>query len=135
VSGDRFWKFVASKWISAENFFRSNFVANYCPVAFLSETGKNITPADLRSEEKTKIFNICDEALVKTINLLQSSDVVAIGKLVHQRVTKMKEKHNLNIDILYLQHPSPANPAANKGWSEIAEKSLTKILPNILSLD
>ena len=81
------------------------------------------------------MFNICDEALVKTISLLESSDIVAIGKLVHQRVTKLKEKHNLNIDILYLQHPSPANPAANKGWSEIAEQSLTKILPNNLNLE
>ena len=81
------------------------------------------------------MFNVCDEALLKTINLLQSTDIVAIGKLVYQRVTKLKEKHNLNIDVHYLQHPSPANPTANKGWDVIAEQCLTKILPNSLNLE
>ena len=48
VSGDRFWSFIATKWNSADCFFRDCFVLNYCPLAFLSETGKNITPSEFR---------------------------------------------------------------------------------------
>ena len=48
LSGDRFWSFIASKWTSADSFFQKCFVLNYCPIAFLSETGKNVTPAEFR---------------------------------------------------------------------------------------
>ena len=62
VSGERFWNFVKTKWKTAQNFFQDCFVTNYCPIAFLSETGKNITPAELRFvsikilRNKTSIF-------------------------------------------------------------------------------
>ena len=81
----------------------------------------------LRSSDKKKVFELCDKSLFKIISSLHVTEVVTIGKIVHERLIKLKEKYGLDINIHYLMHPSPANPAANKGWAEIAERTLSKL--------
>lgn len=127
VSGERFWNFVKTKWKTAQNFFQDCFVTNYCPIAFLSETGKNITPAELRSGDKKYLFQLCDAALIKTIRLLECSEIVAIGRIVMDRLEKIKLEHHLNLNIHFLMHPSPANPAANKDWNLTAARALSAL--------
>ena len=131
VSGERFWRFVQSRWSTAEKFFENCFVQNYCPLVFTSERGKNITPSELRSELKKSLVSHCDSALLKTISLLQTTDIVAIGKFVYDRVSQVKKQHDLEINVHFLMHPSQANPAANKGWDSVAEMTLNKLnIPN-----
>ena len=49
VSGERLWGiFKELTNGDAELFFKNCFVHNYCPLALLSETGLNITPAELK---------------------------------------------------------------------------------------
>jgi len=127
VSGERFWRFVQSKWTTADNFFQKCFVQNYCPLVFTTQTGKNITPAEFRSRLKKLVVSHCDSALLQTMALLQTTDIVAIGKFVYDRVNKIKNQHNLKVNVHYLMHPSPANPAANKGWVSAAEMTLNKL--------
>ena len=131
MSGERFWRFIQSKWLTAENFFQNCFVHNYCPLVFTTETGKNITPAEFRSTSKKLVVSHCDSALVKTISILQTTDIVAVGKFVYNRVNQVKKEHDLKINVHFLMHPSPANPAANKGWDSVAEMTLNKL--NILN--
>ena len=96
----------------------------------MTETGKNITPPEIKGETKIMINNFCDKALVDVIRLLGVSTVVGIGKFAEARANAIKKKFNLDITVFFLMHPSPANPAANKGWSAIAETSLKNM--NIL---
>ena len=81
----------------------------------------------LRPGDKKKVYDLCDKALVRILSLLQATEIVTVGRTVNERLIKIREKFGLNINIHFLMHPSPANPAANKGWSEIAEKSLSNL--------
>lgn len=50
VSGRRLWGLFAEAFGTAENFFRHNYVANYCPLIWMGATGANITPDKLPTE-------------------------------------------------------------------------------------
>lgn len=47
ISGDRFWNYMKNLCGSPQKFFNNCFVYNYCPLAFMKEDGKNVTPADM----------------------------------------------------------------------------------------
>ena len=80
-----------------------------------------------RSGDKKKVYELCDKALFRIFSLLQATEIIAVGRVVNERLIKVRQKFSLDINIHFLMHPSPANPAANKGWSEIAEKSLSEL--------
>lgn len=48
VSGKKFWGLFRQICGNPENFFRYSFVYNICPLQFMTNTGKNITPAELK---------------------------------------------------------------------------------------
>ncbi len=56
ISGQRLWKLFADRFGSANNFFESHFVLNYCPLAFMESSGCNRTPNKLPLSERTKLF-------------------------------------------------------------------------------
>lgn len=128
VSGARFWGLFKKLCGTPENFFKSCFVHNYCPVAFLTKTGRNITPPQLPAAVLNKLNATCDEALIEIMRLLQTRLVVAIGKFVQQRVEIILKRNSIDtIRVETIMHPSPVNPAANKGWEEVVIKQLKKI--------
>lgn len=47
VSGKRFWGLFKNICQIPENFFKNCYVHNYCPLAFLTSTGLNVTPNEL----------------------------------------------------------------------------------------
>ena len=51
VSGRRLWGLCAEKFPNPDDFFKDHFVANYCPLVWMGETGKNITPDKLPKAE------------------------------------------------------------------------------------
>lgn len=96
----------------------------------MGESGKNVTPPEIGEGKRMLINNLCDKALMDVIDLLGISSVIGVGKFAETRANKIKKKFNLKISVHSLLHPSPASPAANKGWSDIAEETLRNI--NIL---
>src|SRR5690242_15635582 len=44
VSGQRLWGLFALRFGAAEKFFKEHLVLNYCPLAFMEESGRNRTP-------------------------------------------------------------------------------------------
>jgi single-strand selective monofunctional uracil DNA glycosylase len=48
VSGRRFWGLFQNLCRDPDIFFQQAFVYNYCPLAFMTSTGKNITPTELK---------------------------------------------------------------------------------------
>ncbi|GFY59384.1 single-strand selective monofunctional uracil DNA glycosylase [Trichonephila inaurata madagascariensis] len=87
--------------------------------SFMEET------CDLKAQEKKALIEICDEALYQVIMLLQVKFIVGIGKFAEERATHVLRSHNIQDTIVVnIMHPSPANPAANKGWKEIVHKQL-----------
>jgi len=47
VSGRRLWGLFKEHFGSAEAFFQGHFVANYCPLIWMKDTGANLTPDKL----------------------------------------------------------------------------------------
>lgn len=47
-SGKRFWGLLQELCGEPENFFKNCWVHNICPLAFLTSTGKNITPTEIK---------------------------------------------------------------------------------------
>src|SRR5690606_15198967 len=49
VSGTRLWGFARDTFGAPEAFFRDYVVVNYCPLVFMTESGKNVTPVKLEA--------------------------------------------------------------------------------------
>lgn len=49
VSGHRLWGLLKELCGTPENFFRHAYMHNYCPLAFMDSTARNVTPAELKA--------------------------------------------------------------------------------------
>lgn len=129
VSGQRLWGAFAKRHPRADAFFERAFVVNYCPLLFLAESGANLTPDKLAKEERQKLEAVCDKALAETIAVLQPKHIVGVGTYAAKRAALVTGSDA----IITMPHPSPASPAANKGWEQIARKVLVEAgLPDFL---
>jgi len=125
VSGARLWGAVAEHYGSPEAFFETSFVANYCPLVFMEEGGKNRTPDKLPPEEREPIYAACDEHLKQLVKLLEPEWLIGIGKFAEQRAALALEGQGVKIGTVL--HPSPASPLANRGWAPQAKKQLQEL--------
>ena len=124
VSGTRFWGWARSRFSTADRFFDRVFVANWCPLVFMDESGRNRTPDKLPSEERAPLFDICDDALAQIVDALRPTLVVGIGRFAERRA---HEALGDGIRIGSIPHPSPASPAANRGWAEAVDLRLREL--------
>lgn len=156
VSGQRLWGWAREVFGPAPAFFEQFFVANYCPLAFLEESGRNRTPDKLPAAEKEELFAACDEAVRATIAVLRPTYAIGIGGFAAGRlrtalanwagdetagrvraravVRKSVDKNRQAMappvkDMIVgeILHPSPASPAANRGWREVAVGQLREL--------
>lgn len=125
VSGRRVWGWAQERFGSAERFFEKFYVANYCPLVFLEESGRNRTPEKLKKPEREALFEVCDRALAETVEALGVSWVIGVGKFAEDRARAALDGQE--VTIARILHPSPANPAANKGWSDSVNQALEKL--------
>ncbi len=123
VSGKRLWGWARERYGKAEIFFDRYFVANYCPLIFFDEAGSNITPDKLPVRSKKELFAVCDRALERTVRYMGPSHVIGIGVFAHSRC--VESLSSLDVETGRISHPSPANPAANRGWADLVEKELS----------
>jgi len=129
VSGRRLWGLMAERFPNADDFFTDHFVLNYCPLVFMEKSGKNVTPDKLKTDEKAILFSACDAHLRKALQILQPEWAIGIGGFAQQclqRLQRLDKQQTLSVKIGKVLHPSPASPAANRGWSEAAERQLTE---------
>ncbi len=127
VSGKRLWGLFAERFETPERFFARHYVANYCPLAFLGDTGRNITPDKLPAGERRQLFDACDRSLRKVIDLLEPGVLVGVGRFAEERLRAVAghpRGPEGDTRILRVLHPSPASPAANRGWAEAVTATL-----------
>ncbi len=125
VSGRRVWGWAEDRFGHPDEFFRRFFVANYCPLAFLEESGRNFTPDKLRKSEREPLLAACDEALRATVAALEPKWVVGIGKFALKRA--QVALGDCDVSIGSIPHPSPASPLANRGWAKLADDGLGEL--------
>jgi single-strand selective monofunctional uracil DNA glycosylase len=124
VSGRRLWGLFAERFGAPENFFADHFVANYCPLAFCAQSGSNLTPDKLPPAEKNPLLEICNAHLRRVLEILEPEWLVGVGDFAFKRAQTICEKMEKPIRLGQILHPSPASPAANRGWSQKATEQL-----------
>jgi single-strand selective monofunctional uracil DNA glycosylase len=131
VSGSRLWGWAKTRFKTPERFFARFFVINYCPLCFMEEGGKNLTPDKLPKAEQVALFQACDAALADAIRLLQPRYVIGVGGFAEKRasqvVSALEPLLRDKITVGTILHPSPASPLANRGWAEAAERDFDKL--------
>ena len=121
VSGRRFWGLMQREFGTAARFFRAGFVWNWCPLAFMAESGANLTPDKLPARTRIAIERACDRALVGVVKALEPTMVIGVGAFASDCATRALGDR---LPIHTVLHPSPASPAANRGWDAAARRQL-----------
>ena len=123
VSGTPIWGWARDTFGTPEYFFSRFFVVNYCPLAFFEVTGRNRTPGHLPAAEVKPLLAACDLALRRTIECLRPRFVIGVGAFAEVRAREALP--GLEVIVARILHPSPASPAANRGWAKRITEQLT----------
>ena len=121
VSGRRFWGLLRDEFGTATRFFRAGFVWNWCPLAFTAPSGANVTPDHLPARARAVIERACDAALVRVVSSLRPRMVIGVGGFASDAARRALGDH---LPVHTVLHPSPASPAANRGWEGQARRQL-----------
>jgi len=124
VSGRRLWGWAQNRFDSAEAFFERFFVWNFCPLLFMEATGRNRTPDKLPAREREPLYQVCDRSLIEMVQALKPRMIIGVGKFAESRARKVLGDA---LPIASILHPSPASPAANRGWEEQAHSQLREL--------
>jgi single-strand selective monofunctional uracil DNA glycosylase len=125
VSGARLWGLFRELFVTPERFFAWGFVANYCPLVFMEQSGRNITPDKLPRAEREPLLRACDAHLAQLVATLAPRWIVGVGAFAKARAEQaLAAGESSTTRIGSIPHPSPASPAANRNWAEIARRAL-----------
>jgi len=125
VSGRRLWGAFKERFGSAEVFFADHFVANYCPLVFMEASGKNRTPDKMPTAETEPLYAACDQHLRELLRALQPEWLIGVGAFAEGRARQALD--GMEVKFGRILHPSPASPAANRGWAEQATRQLFEL--------
>jgi len=130
VSGSRLWGLLRQRSGGAAAALADTFVVNYCPLAFFDQ-GRNLTPDKLPAPETAPLYAACDEHLRQVVAALRPHWLIGVGAFAQARAISALAGHQPRhpatgpeLQIARVLHPSPASPAANRGWAEAATAQL-----------
>jgi single-strand selective monofunctional uracil DNA glycosylase len=124
VSGERLWGAIEAHFGAPERFFAHHFVANYCPLLFLEQGGRNRTPDKLPSREQQPLFAACDRHLRRLVGAFEPDWVIGIGGFAAARAAAALESSGVRLGRVL--HPSPANPRAQRDWAGVVARELAE---------
>jgi len=127
VSGRRLWGLAQDFFDTPDTFAAQFCVLNYCPLVFMQESGKNLTPDKLPASARDPLFEMCDEALRQTVAWLRPEMVIGVGKFAERRALRALGHDDQGPRFGTVLHPSPASPMANRGWQAQAVAQLTAL--------
>jgi single-strand selective monofunctional uracil DNA glycosylase len=122
VSGRRLWGWAKDRFGSPEAFSARFLVVNYCPLVFMEASGRNRTPDKLPAAEREPLFEACDEALRRLVAWCDPRRVIGVGSFAANQARVALASTGL--PVMSILHPSPASPAANRGWVAHVERQL-----------
>jgi len=125
VSGKRLWGLFKERFGNPVSFFNDHFIANYCPLVFMEESGKNRTPDKLKPSESKPLYSVCDRHLKEITIILQPEWVIGVGRF--SEMCAQRALDGMDIRIGQILHPSPASPAANRDWAKTVTRQLMEL--------
>jgi single-strand selective monofunctional uracil DNA glycosylase len=75
----------------------------------------------LPASEQRLLSQACDRHLIRALELLAPKWAVGVGGFATQCLRRVAPA---SLAIATILHPSPASPAANRGWAETALRQL-----------
>jgi single-strand selective monofunctional uracil DNA glycosylase len=128
VSGRRLWGLFAEQYRNADAFFDEHFVANYCPLVFMEQSARNLTPDKLPVGLRSPLEEVCDQHLRRLIDALSPAWVIGVGGFAEKCGLRVVGRYDLqDIQVGRILHPSPASPAANRDWSGTVQRQLQEL--------
>lgn len=124
VSGRRLWGLFSERFVTADTFFADHFVANYCPLAFFDKA-RNLTPDKLPGAEQAPLLAACDAHLRAMVEIIRPQWLIGVGAWAESRARQAL--CGMDVQVGRILHPSPASPAANRGWSAAATQQLVAL--------
>ncbi len=122
VSGSRLWGWARDRFGTPDRFFKHFFIINFCPLCLFDPDGKNITPDKIPVIDRVPLEEICGRALHRYLEYYRPEYVIGVGGFAEKQIRNVTDGQAIIIG--RIPHPSPANPQANRGWSEAVEKQL-----------
>jgi single-strand selective monofunctional uracil DNA glycosylase len=107
-------------WDSIQLFHRTHG-AQLLSFGFHEASGRNRTPDKLPARERESLFKACDQNLRQAIDIFEARLVIGVGEFAFRRAQLVFPTATLSSDKSSI--PSPANPAANRSWADIATKA------------
>lgn len=123
VSGERLWTFFADRYGKSRRFFADFYVSNYCPLLFLNDRGSNLTPDKLAAADTAPLYAHCDDFLRALVAEMQPQWLIGVGGFAEKRL-QLLFREEAGVRIGKILHPSPASPAANRGFAATAAAQL-----------
>jgi single-strand selective monofunctional uracil DNA glycosylase len=71
------------------------------------------------------LFEACDVALRRMAKRLRPEHVVGVGRFAADRAAAALKGTGIRLGMM--PHPSPASPAANRGWAAQATRALAQL--------
>jgi single-strand selective monofunctional uracil DNA glycosylase len=133
VSGRRLWGWAALRFGTADRFFAEFAVLNWCPLVWLEASGRNRTPAQLPASEAAVVAAACDAHLARALAALAPQWAIGVGGFAERRLRTVLEGPDLQgalartVRVGQILHPSPASPAANRGWADAVDARLADL--------
>jgi single-strand selective monofunctional uracil DNA glycosylase len=90
-----------------------------------------VTPDKLPATDKKPLTEACDEHLRSVIEILEPEWCIGVGgfatKCLQRVLHAGKKSASDGPAVGTILHPSPASPAANRGWAEKATAQLEEL--------
>ena len=127
VSGRRLWGLFSERFPKAEDFFRDHLVINFCPLVWMKGTGANLTPDKIKASEMAGVDAACQKHLRRLIEILEPEHLIGVGAYAEKQMLAAKGELETRAKVGKILHPSPASPAANRGWAQAAGRQLGEL--------
>ena len=127
VSGRRLWGLFSEVFPKADDFFRDHLVINFCPLIWMKNTGANLTPDKIKATEMMAVDAACQKHLRRLIEILEPEYLIGVGAYAEKQLITAKDELGYGAKTGKVLHPSPASPAANRGWAEVARRQLEEL--------
>lgn len=127
VSGRRLWGLFAGHFGTAGDFFQDHFVANYCPLVWMKDTGANLTPDKIPADSMKPVNAACAEHLRTVIQILEPQFLIGVGAFAEKQLAAAADTTGSSAVLGKILHPSPASPAANRDFAGTAGRQLAEL--------
>ena len=125
VSGARLWGWARESFRHPRALFRALLHRQLLSLGFRGTSGRNRTPDKLPAKERAPLLRDLRPRAEAHGRAPEAMVVIGVGAFAEGRAVTALD--GIDVAIGRILHPSPASPAANRGWAEQATRELREL--------